>query len=202
MAGEADFYAMVFDTMLFNPSSRSLTCSPESYIYDDGSNQALPYSLSGFSGEHKSHGVSLQNRPVGTKEDLYLCSTGYEYSSTALDPVIDTASSTSNIDIQTLPSSTLPSKSIPKEQKNSNTKPKKKTAGIKPNPSSEKSVKVVPKAKRQSKREATRPITIKPKKRKQIIREKDHSNETELPLLDFDNARRSGLRTRNRRNMD
>lgn len=147
MAGEADFYAMVFDTMLFNPSPHSLTRSPESSVYDDGSNQALPYSLSGFSGEHKSHGVSFQNRPVETEEDLYLCNTGYENPPTALDPVIDTASSTSNIDNQTLPSSALPSESIPKEPKKSSTKP---------NPSSEKSAKVVPKAKRQSKPEATR----------------------------------------------
>lgn len=152
MVGEHDF-----DPTLFNPNRRSLAHSPQPYVYDhDGSDQALLYLLSGLSGEHRLHGVPLANQFGGTEGDLFSFNTGHQYPPTALNPVIDTASSTSNIDSQTPPPSLLSLERIPKEPKKTSIQPKKNAEMTKQNLSLDEPVKAAPNARRQLKREATK----------------------------------------------
>ena len=175
IAGEADF-----DPMLFDPSPHSLARSPQPYVYDDGSNQA-PYSLSGLSGEPRSHGVPFQNQLGETEEDLYSLNTRYQYPPTTLDPMIDTAFSMSNIANQTSPSSVLPSESTLKEPEITSIKPKKKITAIKLNSSFEKPAKVA--HPRQRSLERNRVAASECRKRKKQGTENLEENESGLEAI-------------------
>ena len=198
MAGEADLDAVLSNAMFFDPSPHSLARSPEPYVYDNGSNQALPYLLSGLSGEHNPHSGFCQNRLGGTEEDLYLCNTGYEYSPAAFDPIVDTASGTSNVDNQTPPSRLLPPESLHKESKKLSTKTKKKAATIKPSRSSEEPAK----ARRQSKREAPRPSNNQTREPKANSMRDRSLERNRISAFRCRKRKKLGLRTWNKKKLD